>query len=294
MNTWGERASRFVAGLGMGVLAILAAPAVSGLWTGGTGPSVARADDAPDPGRDILVFVDETGSTGRQFDVYRRALLDRIVPELKAGDRLRVAPIVDDNSLVSNFMAEGILPGRPSFDSLSDNEIDYKNEVKKEKARDNEIRATLLTTLKVKLAKPGKSRYTDLFGAARMASQLFSADRRRPIVVFLSDMQEDRGRFRYRDMKWNDRDLKRVEKAYGFPDLKNVCVYVIGTRSPSIEKTRKMGEFWLKYFKKSGADISPSHIGSMLVNWPPGEGCGKPRALPKKGESWLQKLRKQL
>ena len=294
MNTWGERASRFVAGLGMGVLAILAPPAVSEPWTGDTGPSVARADDAPDPGRDILVFVDESGSTGRQFDVYRRALLDRIVPELKAGDRLRVAPIVDDNSLVSNFMAEGTLPARPSFDSLSDNEIDYKNEVKKEKAIDNEIRASLMTKLKARLAKPGKSRYTDLFGAARMASQLFSADRRRPVVVFLSDMQEDRGRFRYRDMKWNARDLTRVEKAYGFPDLKDVCVYVIGTRSPSIEKTRKMTEFWLAYFKKTGADINASHIGSMLVNWPPGSDCGKPRALPKKQESWLQRLKKQL
>ncbi len=294
MNAWGERAGRFLAGLGMGTLAILSAPPVPGFLPGAGSPQVARAEEGVSSGRDILVFVDETGSTGRQFDVYRRALLGRIVPELRAGDRLRVAPIVDDNSLVSSFMAEGSLPARPGFDSLSENEIDYKNEVKQEKAEDKAIRDKLLSTLTEKLKKPGKSRYTDLFGAARMASQLFSADRRRPILVFLSDMQEDRGRFRYKDMKWNARDLTRVEKAYGFPDLKNVCVYVIGTRSPSIEKTRKMGEFWFQYFKKSGADIRPSHIGSMLINWPPEEDCGKPRALPKKGESWLQKLRKQL
>ncbi len=294
MKSRGKKTGRIMAGLGMGILMGLVIPSIPGNWPlAGTG-SRAWAEEGPTPGRDILVFVDESGSTGRQFNVYRRAILDRIVPGLRPGDRLRVAPIVDDTSLVSNFMAEGSLPARPSFDSFSDNEIDYKKKVKKEKAQNDQIRETLLATLTKKLAKPGKSKYTDLFGAAQMGAQLFSSDHRRPVLVFLSDMQEDRGRFRFRDMKWDNGDLKRVQTAYGFPDLKNVCVYVIGTRAPSMEKTQKMREFWTAYFKESGADVRSSHMGSMLANWPPPSDCGKPRYVPRAKESWLQKIRKQL
>ncbi len=291
MKSWG---GRVFLGLGLGVLVGLAAPALPGasLFGGGAGSGEAWGEE-PAPGLDILVFVDETGSTDRQFDVYRRSLLDRIVPGLRQGDRLRVVPITDDNSLVSEFMAEGTLAPRPPFDSLSDNELDYKAKVKELDAKDEAVRQTLLTTLRKKLAKPGKSKYTDLFGAARMASQLFSADKMRPVAVFLSDMQEDRGRFRYRSMTFDRKDLSRVEKAYGFPDLKNVCVYVIGTRSPSIERTRKMTSFWEEYFKKSGADITASQMGSMLVNWPPPETCGKPRVLSTNKSGWFDRLKKQ-
>lgn len=274
---------RVLAGFGLMALILTGGPVEKSAWAGGL-----------DPGRDILVFVDESGSTDRQFDVYRRALVERIVPGLKGGDRLRVAPITADNSLVSTFMAEGTLPASPVFDSLSDNEIDYKSDIDKDKNRNEMIRNGLLTTLKETLAKSGHSRYTDLFGAARMASQLFSADKRRPVLVFLSDMQEDRGRFRYRSMKWDKGDLSRVERAYGFPDLKGVCVYVIGTRSPSLEKTRKMSEFWMSYFRRAGADISRSHMGSMIVNWPPEPDCGRPRVAAPIVESWFERIRHNL
>jgi hypothetical protein len=299
MNGLGRNAVRLLSGLGLGALIVTGQPGLPehlSLVRIGDRTSVALADDGGKggPGRDILVFVDESGSTDRQFDVYRRALLERIIPGLEGGDRLRVAPIVADNSLVSSFMAEAVIPADPVFDGLSDNEIDYNSEIKKDKARNQGIRDQLLATLKKKLAKSGKAPYTDLFGASRMASQLFSADRRRPILVFLSDMQEDRGRFRYQTMKWGARDLKRVEKAYGFPDLKDVCVYVIGTRSPSIEKTRKMGEFWMSYFRNSGASIGPSQMGSMLVNWPPDSSCGKPRVVPQASQSWFDRLKKKI
>ena len=292
---WG---GKVLLGLGLGVFVGLGSPvlpALSGpeLLTAGGGSGVAWGEEAPPPGLDILVFVDETGSTSRQFDVYRRALLDRIIPGLKQGDRLRVLPITDDNSLISDFMAEGTLAPKPPFDSLSDNELDYKAKMKALSAKNDAIRQQLLDTMKKKLAKPGKSKYTDLFGAARMTSQLFSADKMRPVAVFLSDMQEDRGRFRYNTMTFGKKDLDRVGKAYGFPDLKHVCVYVVGTRSPSIERTRKMIKFWEKYFEKSGADITPDHMVSMLVNWPPPDGCGSPRVTEKKG-SWLDRIKKQL
>ena len=282
-------------GLGLGVCVSLGAPVLPALSGAGPGSSgVAWGEESSPPGFDVLVFVDETGSTDRQFDVYRRALLDRIVPGLREGDRLRVLPITDDNSLISDFMAVGTLAPRPPFDSLSDNELDYKALVKGLKAKNEEVRQQLLSTLKKKLAKPGKSKYTDLFGAARMTSQLFSADKMRPVVVFLSDMEEDRGRFRYKTMTFGKKDLDRVGKSYGFPDLKNVCVYVVGTRSPSIERTRKMVSFWEKYFQKSGADISSDHMVSMLVNWPPPDGCGAPRAKAKKSSSWYERIKKQL
>lgn len=286
---WG---GKVLLGLGLGMFVGLGSPVLPAL--SGAGQGVAWGDEPAPPGFDILVFVDETGSTDRQFDVYRRALLDRIVPGLREGDRLRVLPITDDNSLISDFMAEGTLAPRPPFDSLSDNELDYKAKVKDLKAKNEEVRQQLLATLKKKLAKPGKSKYTDLFGAARMTSQLFSADHRRPVAVFLSDMEEDRGRFRYKTMTFGSKDLERVGKSYGFPDLKHVCVYVVGTRSPSIERTRKMVSFWEKYFEKSGADISPDHMVSMLVNWPPPDGCGAPRAKAKKSASWYDRIKKQL
>jgi hypothetical protein len=298
MEAQGSKTGRILSGLCLGALIVAAQPglpdslSLAGI-SGRTDVALA-GDSSQGPGRDILVFVDESGSTDRQFDVYRRALLERIVPGLVGGDRLRVAPIVADNSLVSDFMAEAILPQDPVFNRLADNEIDYNSQIKEDKVRNNAIRSQIHDILKKKLAKSGKARYTDLFGAARMASQLFSADKRRPILVFLSDMQEDRGRFRYRTMKWNQRDLVRVEKAYGFPDLRNVCVYVIGTRSPSIEKTKRMTEFWMNYFKKSGADISPTQIGSMMINWPPDSSCGRPRVVPTVKESWLDKIRKRI
>jgi len=298
MKELGRKAGQLMTGLGLGALIVAAQPGLPArISHAGVAdmPGVAYAgDSAQTVGRDILVFVDESGSTNRQFDVYRRALIDRIIPTLDGGDRLRVAPIVADNSLVSSFMAEATLPENPVFDSLANNEIEYNDQIKKDKAHHQEIRNQLIATMKDKLAKSGKARYTDIFGAARMAAQLFSADKRRPILVFLSDMQEDRGRFRYRTMTWDKKDLSRVQRAYGFPDLKDVCVYVIGIRSPSIEKTRKMTEFWMEYFKKAGADVSSSHMGSMMINWPPESSCGKPRFVAPPKESWLQKIKKHL
>ncbi len=244
-------------------------------------------------GHDILVFVDETGSTGRQFEIYRRALLSRIVPGLRGGDRLRVLPIGDDSSLISDFLAQGSLSAAPAFDGFSDNELEYQAKVKTIRKKNQEVRQQLLTTLKQALAKPGQAPETDIFGATRMASQLLSADKRRPVVVFLSDMQEDRGRFRYKNMTFGKKDLARVGAIYGFPDLKNVCVYVVGTRSSSIERTRKMLTFWEDYFKKSGAAATPDHMVSMLVNWPPPESCGSPRVREKTVLSWFDRLRRE-
>ena len=98
------------------------------LLIGGTNSSRALGGDVSG-GNDILVFIDETGSTGRQFEIYRRALLSRIVPGLRGGDRLRVLPIDDDSSLVSDFLAQGSLSPTPSFDGFSDNELEYKAKV---------------------------------------------------------------------------------------------------------------------------------------------------------------------
>lgn len=262
------------------------------LLMGGTNFSRAFAGEVS-KGNDILVFVDETGSTGRQFEIYRRALLSRIVPGLRGGDRLRVLPIDDDSSLISDFLAQGSLSVAPSFDGFSDNELEYKAKVKAIRKKNREVRQQLLTMLQKALAKPGRSAETDIFGATRMASQLLSADKRRPVVVFLSDMQEDRGRFRYKNMTFGKKDLARVGTIYGFPDLKNVCVYVVGTRSDSIERTRKMLTFWEDYFKKSGAAVTPDHMVSMLVNWPPKKSCGSPRVREKTVLSWFDRLRRE-
>ena len=266
---------------------------ILGVFCGGILLCSPACADEVKPGLDVLVFVDETGSTTRQFDMYRHALLDKIVPNLHGGDRLRVVPITADNSMVVDYMAEGALNAKPPFDSLSDNEIEYKSSVKKIEADNAAVRHDLLVKLRGVLAKPGSSRYTDLFGATHFAAQVFSADKNRPVVVFLSDMQEDRGRFRYKDMKWNARDLARVKRIYGFPDLKNVCVYVVGLRSPSIQKTREMRVFWENYFKQSQADIAKAHMTSMLVDWPPPDGCGSPRVVHKR-EGWFKHMTRQL
>ena len=53
------------------------------------------------------------------------------------------------------------------------------------------------------------------------------------------------------------------------------------------------GTNFLEEPKKSGAAVTPDHMVSMLVNWPPPESCGSPRVREKTVLSWFDRLRRE-
>lgn len=102
------------------------------------------------------------------------------------------------------------------------------------------------------------AKHTCLFGALRLASQVFQENGRRNVLVIFSDMRQDTGAL---DLESTDLvsggAMSAVEKQKLLPDLHGVEVYALGVDAAGKTKAywESLRAFWTAYFKKAGADL---------------------------------------
>jgi hypothetical protein len=109
---------------------------------------------------------------------------------------------------------------------------------------------------------------TDLFHTlARAADYAKAANKRTTIVILLSDMLQATAEVNMERANgippdtWTD-DLKAQGR---LPDLKNVCVYVVGA-DPTSQRGARVRSFWKHYFESTGATFPLGNYRNMVAD----------------------------
>ena len=240
------------------------------------GPHAVAA--APARGTSILVFVDFSGSIrGPERAAYRLELEREILPALRPGDRILVAPIHDRTLTGFRALAEATLPEPPRFNGWFDNRLEYNRRVRSTEKALLDAREQLTHDVADAFSRPLSSAYTDIFSSLIMAEKIFSGDARRKVLVLMSDMIEDNPPYKFDAMSWRpgtaETLLIDLAAKQRLPDLTGVCVYVSGASARTAQLHQDIAAFWQAYFRRAGADLDPSRYAHVLLHWPPSRGC---------------------
>ncbi|PYM21176.1 MAG: hypothetical protein DMD78_19120 [Candidatus Rokuibacteriota bacterium] len=258
------------------LLGLLAFPALL-LTTGCTRSSQAAAER----GTAVVIFVDFSDSVTDRAG-FKREMEKLVFPWLQPGDSILIAPIHDKTLTEFRPLVEAELPPRPQFNGWLNNVIKYGKEAKQTEARIVQVKESLRTQTDEAMRRDYKARYTDIFSSLLLAEKLFSAESRNKVLIIMSDMIEDYPPYAFDRLTWTptttQKLMSELETKRMIADLSGVCIYVSGVSAPSAELAQNIGRFWEAYFKKAGADLSPSRYAHVLLHWPPPAGCRASRS----------------
>jgi len=229
-------------------------------------------------GTSIIVFVDFSGSIrGPERASYRLELEREILPALRPGDRIIIAPIHDRTLTGFRALAEATLPEPPRFNGWFDNRLEYNRRLRSTEKEMLDAREQLTRDVREAFSRPYASAYTDIFSSLVMAEKIFSGDSRRKVLVLMSDMIEDNPPYKFDAMSWRpgttERLLVDLAAKQRLADLTGVCVYVSGASAATAQLVAEIARFWDTYFRRARADFDPSRYAPMLLHWPPSRGC---------------------
>ncbi|MGH7324269.1 MAG: hypothetical protein ACREJ9_06445 [Candidatus Rokuibacteriota bacterium] len=229
-------------------------------------------------GTAVVVFIDFSSSIpGDDRTAYRREIEGEILPTLGAGDRLMIAPIHDRTLTEFRPLVDANLPVKPQFNGWFDNVMKHNRETREIEARAVQVKDRIKTDVAHVFSKRFASLQTDIFSSLIIAQKVFHEERRRKVLVLMSDMIEDSPIYRFDRMTWNadttEKILTDLDAKALIPKLPGVCVYVSGVSAKSADLAENIGRFWHAYFKRTGADMDPSRYAHVLLHWPPSSTC---------------------
>ncbi len=212
------------------------------------------------PPRVLAVFVDMSGSTNKaRRTVYRNAF-EKIFQNLQDGDRIVVGTITGRSYIDFKPAVDAEIPKQ----SIWVNRITY--EQKRAKTRKN-IQTEVDKLLSAKRGTP----HTEIINSLNIADKIFHNEKRRKILIILSDMIQDSREHNFERVKvtnkYTTRIIKDRKKKKLLPDLKTVKVYVAGASASNSKKYRSIEKFWNRYFVATGADFSLHRYGHSLLEF---------------------------
>ncbi|MCL4461073.1 MAG: hypothetical protein M1297_05080 [Nitrospirae bacterium] len=224
----------------------------------------------------VLILLDKTASVKDQNTVFSEAIR-KIVDSLGAGDKFRLALITGESDADFDFVASLDLPKPPPYNPLETNEAVYKDTLAQQQDDRKKKVSELFQKVDAALKAKPTAQSTDLFGAIYASSLFFDRVKDQKILVILSDMIEEDANWRFNHVRWNDH-LRSVilthEKKLGLiPDMKGICVYVVGAKAPSLEMLQNIRFFWTQYFLQAHAGFSPDRYAHTMLYWPPPSSC---------------------
>jgi hypothetical protein len=254
-------------------LTLLALPALL-LAAGCTRSSHA----APQRGTAVVIFVDFSESVGGNERVgFKREIEKQVLPWLQPGDGVLIAAIHDKTLTEFRPLVEAELPVRVQFNGWLNNVMKFNREAKNTDTRIAAVKEALRAQTAEALTRQYRARYTDIFSSLLLAEKLFSAESRHKVLILMSDMIEDYPPYAFDRMTWtpatSEKLLAELQTKRMIADLSGVCVYVSGVSAPSPELAQNIGRFWEAYFRRTGADLSPSRYAHVLLHWPPSTSC---------------------
>jgi len=214
----------------------------------------------------VFVLFDISGSTKKE-ETRKQYVKDFkvILNSLNPGDIIVVDMITESSVTKSNPYSKELeklsfLEGGP----LKARILRKKNDKKK---------ADVLEYVKEQiLRKDRKVLYTDILSSLNIAERVFkSYEKDKYVLVIMSDMIEESRDYNFTKDNLSEKRIEEIitrEKAKNrIPDLADVKVYVSGATASNSDRFFAIQNFWLRYFKECGANLSKENYGSVLLNF---------------------------
>lgn len=236
-------------------------------------PALVGCAPKPPATATVLVLADVSGSVRRpEMQQAYCAAFDKVFDALEPGDALIAAPITSASELTFDLPVQREMPdpGLERADNRLIRSAKMKNARERIESLEPEVREQFKTWLE---ADHGKVMWTDLFGALRLAQQLFANYPERPIrrLVILSDMIQDSPDWQFDELKLTDDRrttiIRRLEQAGAMPRLDGVRVHVAGAYADDQARLRRIRGFWQEYFAAAGASLRPADYGTTLIRF---------------------------
>lgn len=206
----------------------------------------------------VVVFADVSASV-KDFGRYRDSW-GKILSQISEGDRVVLGTITDETLTSFRPIVDEELP---KFNWLSDNKLRYEKRIKETKQK--------LAGGFEELLKAPRSQSTDILNSLNIAEKIFFDDKRRRVLVILSDMLEDSVEYKFEKVKISNEFTKQVIKTKRekgvLPDLTGTTVYVACAYAQSAAKAQDIQKFWVEYFKACNALLEKQHYGACLISF---------------------------
>lgn len=210
--------------------------------------------------RVIVVLVDMSGSTNKARRTTYNEAFDKIYKNLQQGDRIVIGTITSNSYIDFKPVVDAEIPKQ----SIWVNRIQYEQKLAKTKTH---VRTEVDRLLSRRKGTP----YTEILNSLNIADTIFHSEKRKKILVILSDMMQDSKEYRFERLRVTDsftRTVIRQRKRQNLvPNLAEVKVYVAGASATDSRKFRSIERFWEKYFAASGADFSTHRYGHSLLEF---------------------------
>lgn len=217
-----------------------------------------------------VALFDVSGSTNVE-PIKRQYLNDfgKVMDYISQGGRI-IADVIDDNPLAhSRFPIDRAI--KP-FNSFSENRLDYERRIRLE-------RATLLNdarkiTDEQRSSRPG-SRIIEALQLAERAFDTYGGKSK--VLIVFSDMIEQSDRYDFSSESLTDSRIRAIieaERSAGrLPSFEGVEVCISGAGaavSGGLPSGRLVAirDFWLQYFRATGADLPKARYGATLIKCP--------------------------
>ena len=217
----------------------------------------SNGDKSP---RVIVVLVDMSGSTNKARRTVYSEAFDKIYENLRQGDRVVIGTITSNSFIDFKPVVDEEIPKQ----SIWVNRIQYEQNLAKTQKNIRREVDRLLTRRK-------GTQYTEILNSLNIADTIFHSEKRKKVLVILSDMMQDSRDYRFERVRVTDsytRNVIRQRKRQNLvPNLSDVKVYVAGASASNSKKFRSIEKFWAKYFAASGADYSTHRYGHSLLEF---------------------------
>jgi hypothetical protein len=193
-----------------------------------------------------------------------------ILNTMQGGDAIYTSLItersVSDITMSLNFEFNNVTP-------KTDTELFLKIAKKQTDSLFRTIRDSIITSVNMVLLNPPKKiNSTEILSSLQIAERVFkSYPQQRKILVVFSDMIEDSKQYNFENDILSDKNTLRIinneKSANLIPDLANVKIYIVGAFHSNTNKYNRIKDFWLKYFKTTGASLQSHNYGASLIRF---------------------------
>jgi len=219
------------------------------------------------PQKTIFVLFDLSESTNKP--AMRKSYVDSmsvVMEKLTSGDTLAYDNITEASLEKSTLKVVSI----PKTATSGDADIVAMAKNAQDKEQYKEQRKKLLDDFGLFLNNSAGHYNTAILSSMQTVDRVFgSFKKNKKILVIFSDMIEDSKDYNFDDVTLTTEAIDGIiakEKAKGrMPDLTGTTVYVVGATCSNADKYMNIQNFWMKYFKECGADLSKENYGTTLA-----------------------------
>lgn len=194
---------------------------------------------------------------------------DRIAEQFQRGDAVVVAMITESSVneaefVVNHKFADPEATTTNVIQAPAEQEA-FEKEFQAEKEKlQNHVSDFILNN-------PRITPNTDILSALHVAANVFKKQGNAiQNLIILSDMEQYDGEYSFPSENLSEERIAQIihnekQKARGIPDLNGVKVYVAGAKSKNSDRFFQIKNFWIAYFKATGATLLAENYGAALI-----------------------------